>query len=152
MIEVNIVEKKENPFLERTDLKVLVKHSSQPTPTREEIIKQISGKLKADASKVVIDYIFTETGKSESKVKAKVYKGKPPVRKVKKAEKKPEPEKKPAEKPKEEKPAVAKPEGKPKEPKPEKEVKEEKPKEKPKVEKPKEEKKVEEKKDEAQAK
>jgi len=148
MIEVKIVEKKENPFLERTDLKLLVKHSNQPTPTRKEIIKQISGKLKADASKVVIDYIFTETGKSESKVKAKVYKGKPPVKKVKKkAEKKPKPEKKPAEKPKEEKVAEAKPEEKPKEPepekKPEKEVKEEK---------AKEEKKVEEKKNEAQAK
>jgi len=131
---MDVVEKKENPFLKRTELILNVDHTGQATPKRDDLIKEIAGKFSSTPEKVTIDYIFSQSGLSKAKVKAKVWKEKVPEKKVKKEkpkkekkeEKPPEakPEEKSEEKPKEEaKPEEKKPEEKKEEPKKEGEKK-----------------------------
>jgi len=118
-MKMDIIEKTENPLLKRTDLILTVDHMGQATPKKDEIIKEIAGKFSSAPENVEIIYIFTESGLGRSKVKAKVWKEKPPEKKAKKKEGKvEEKEEKPAEK--EEKPE------KKEEKKPEKEEKTEK--------------------------
>jgi ribosomal protein S24E len=117
-MKMDVLDKKENPFLKRTDLILMIDHAGQATPKKEEIIKEIAGKFDSSPEKVTVEYVLTEFGLTKSKVKAKVWKEKPPekVKKVKKTE-----EAKKEEQPKEEtKKEEKKPEEKPKEVKTEK--------------------------------
>ncbi len=116
-------QKNENKLLKRTDLFLIIGHEGKPTPTQDEVIKAIAEKYKAPENKIEIIYIFSEKGKAQSKVKAKIWKEKIIERKEK--EKKQE---KPVEAPKDEAPKEEKPV---EEPKKEEKV-EEKPKEEPK--------------------
>jgi ribosomal protein S24E len=123
-MKIDVVEKKENPFLKRTDLMLGVDHSGKATPNRDELEKMIAKKYKSIPEKVEIVYIFSEAGLSRSKVKARIWKEKAPEKKVRKKKPKKEkpPEPKPEEK-KEEKPAEEKKEEKPTEEKPKEEAK-----------------------------
>jgi len=97
-MKMDVVEKKENPFLKRIDLMLSVDHTRKATPKRDELEKMIADKFKSVPEKVEIVYIFSEAGLAKSKVKARVWKEKIVVKKEKKKE--PKKEKKP-EKPKE---------------------------------------------------
>lgn len=152
MMKINVLEERENPFLKRKDMMLVVDHTGTATPKIDNLRTKLAEQFKADAKKIEIVYILSQRGEAKSKVKAKIWKDKIVVQEEKKEEKR-EPqaeEVKPEEKPKE-----PKKEEKPKEEaKTEKPQKEEKPKEKEeaktekKEQKPKQEK-VEEKKDEA---
>ena len=83
-MEIKIVEEKENPFLERKELKIKIIHKGEATPSKASVEEIISKRFGVDVSHIIIDYIFTETGKAESLAKVKVYKK--PVRKVEKKE------------------------------------------------------------------
>lgn len=131
MMKVDIIEKKDNPFLKRTDLMLMIDHMGQATPKREDLEKDIAKQFKSVPEKVEIVYIFSEAGLTKSRVKARVWK----ERIVEKKKRKPK-EKKPKEKPKKKEKVEIKPE----------EVKEEPVKEKPEVQKPEEKPKPEEKK------
>ena len=108
-MKIDIIEKKDNLFLKRADLILIIDHTGQATPKKDDLIKEIAGKFSSTPEKVTIDYIFSEHGLSRAKVRAKVWKEKPPEKKVKKEEKQKE---------------EAKPVEKKEEPKAEKEVKE----------------------------
>jgi ribosomal protein S24E len=117
-MKMDVLDKKENPFLKRTDLILMIDHVGQATPKKEEIIKEIAGKFDSSPEKVTVEYIFSEFGLAKAKVKAKVWKEKAPEKnkKMKKTE-----EGKKEEQPKEEtKKEEKKPEEKPKEVKVEK--------------------------------
>lgn len=139
MIKIKILSEKENPLLKRKDLMLEVEHTGEATPKMEDLTERIAKNFKTTPEKVDIDYIFSESGIAQSRVKLKIWKGKPPEKKIKKKEEKPKeekpevaeekkPEEKEEEKPKEEK--VEKPPEEPKEEKVEKppEQKKEKPK------------------------
>jgi ribosomal protein S24E len=116
-MKIDIIEKKENPFLKRTDLILTVDHAGQATPKKDDLIKEIAGKFSSSPEKVTIDYIFSDFGLQKAKVKAKIWKENPPEKKFKKKEPKPEKivekkEEKPEEKLKEKKPAEKKEEPK----------------------------------------
>jgi len=100
LVKMKITEKEKNinKFLKRTDLFLIIDHQGKPTPKQDDIIKEIADKYNAPENKIEIIYIFSEKGKAESKVKAKIWKEK--IIERKKKEKKPE---KPVEVPKEEK-------------------------------------------------
>jgi len=94
-MEIEILEEKENPFFERKEVKVNIKHLDAPTPSKEELKKELASKFSVDASLIQIDYIFTKKGVAESFAKVKVLKKKPEVKEEKKEakeEKKPEAE------------------------------------------------------------
>lgn len=69
-------QKNENKLLKRTDLFLIIGHEGKPTPTQDEVIKAIAEKYKAPENKIEIIYIFSEKGKAQSKVKAKIWKEK----------------------------------------------------------------------------
>ncbi len=119
-MKIDVLEKKENPFLKRIDLLLLVDHDKQPTPRKDELAKAIAEMFKSVPEKVETIYIFSEVGATKARVKARVWEEKPPEKKKKKRE----------ERSKEEKPVEKK-----EETKPEEKPKEEKAKEKPKEEK-----------------
>ena len=106
MFEIKEVEKKNNPFLKRTDLVLSLIHKGMATPSRNEVIQKIAEKYGSKPEHIEISYIFTQTGLTESIVKARIWK-----EKIIKREEKPKEEKK--EEVKEEKPKEeAKPEEK----------------------------------------
>jgi len=127
-MKMDVVEKKENPFLKRIDLMLSIDHTRKATPKRDELEKMIADKFKSVPEKVEIVYIFSEAGLAKSKVKARVWKEKIVVKKEKKKEKKPEKPKKEAktEEKKEEPKKEQKPPEKPKETKVEEDKKPEK--------------------------
>jgi ribosomal protein S24E len=120
-MKLDIVEKKENPFLKRTDLILTVDHKGQATPKAEDIEKSIAEQFKTDPEKVEVIHIFSGAGLTKAKIKARVWKEKT-IEKKKKAA------------PKEEVPAEVKPEEKKEEVKKEEKSKEEPKKEQPKPE------------------
>ena len=126
-MKIDIIEKRENPFLKRTDLLLSIDHKGQATPKRDDLEKDIANQFKSVPEKVEIIYIFSEAGLTRSKVKARVWKEKIVEKKIRKGkEKKPKKEVKPKEgaKPEEKKlesnPEEKKPEEKPVEKKEEK--------------------------------
>ena len=124
-----VQEHRKNPLLKREEAWVLVEHPGKATPKREEIVKDAAKALKAKEDLVIVDKIFSFTGRMASRARVFVYSKKEDIpkeklekiaRRTKRKEAKPE---EAAEAPKpEEKKEEAKPEEKPKE-----EKKEEKP-------------------------
>ena len=113
-----------NHLMKRTDYIINVVHSSQATPTRTVLVKEIAKLLKIKEDVILVEKIFSERGKAESIVKVYVYKDKKDIPKHKldklakrasknKGAEQPAPAEKPAEAPKEE----AKPEEKVEHPK-----------------------------------
>ena len=77
LMEIKIIEEKENPFFKRKDLKMKVRHLGIPTPSKADITKELSAKYDADISQVQIDYIFSQRGLGESFVSCKILNEKP---------------------------------------------------------------------------
>jgi small subunit ribosomal protein S24e len=98
---MNIVIKteKENPLLKRKELKLEIKHPESPTPSEKKLLGEITKKFSVDEDHIIVDYIFTKKGISESTAKIKIYEELVPK---KPKEKKEKPEEKPPEKPKKE--------------------------------------------------
>jgi len=94
-MEIKIVKEKENPFFKRKDLNVEIKHDGVSTPKTDDVVKELAAKFSVDETQVVIDYIMTKSGLSESNARVKILNEKPP--KIEKPE-----EKKTEQKPKEE--------------------------------------------------
>lgn len=125
-MKIQVQEQKKNPLLKREEAWVMVEHPGAATPKRAEILKDAAKALKAKEEQVIVDKIFSFSGRTASRARVLVYSSKADIPKEKlekmarrmkeeapKAEEKPAGEKKPeeAEKPKEE----AKPAEKPKE-------------------------------------
>ena len=72
-MELQILEKKENPLLHRLELKFVVKHEKEKTPSREDVRNIIAANLNADKKRVILQYIHTPFGSNESKGYAKIY-------------------------------------------------------------------------------
>ncbi len=79
-MQVTVIEEKENPFFKRKELTLLLKHDASATPSKEELVKMLAASNGVDESQVVIDYIFTRKGISESLAKVKILKEKPVVK------------------------------------------------------------------------
>lgn len=71
-MEMTIIEEKENPFLNRKELKLRITHAGGATPSKAEIIKELSSKYSVEEKQVSIDYVFSIKGIGESFAKAKI--------------------------------------------------------------------------------
>ncbi|MCS7105871.1 MAG: hypothetical protein NZ942_00945 [Candidatus Aenigmarchaeota archaeon] len=85
-MELEILEEKENPFFERKELKVRIKHPQAPTPSKQEVKKEIASKYSVPEENVILDYILSKRGLSEAVAKVKIYKEKPKIKEEKKEE------------------------------------------------------------------
>src|SRR3972149_5233367 len=75
-MEVQILAKKENPLLQRTEGSFKAIHKAEPTPTRDAIRQELAKHLKAAKDVVVVDGARSTFGRSETSGYAKVYKSK----------------------------------------------------------------------------
>lgn len=73
-VDVKMIEEKENPFFERKELKIELKHPGESTPKKQDVIKELASRFKVDEKSVEIDYIFTKKGVAESVAKVKIMK------------------------------------------------------------------------------
>ena len=73
-MELEIIEKRENPLLNRTEVKFRVKHQGEKTPERELVKSDLAEILKVNKSLVIIDYIRPSFGMAISSGYAKIYK------------------------------------------------------------------------------
>ncbi len=73
-MEIEIISKKENPLLERTEIHFEVEHPGEKTPTRDAVRAQLSEMLKAPKDAVILNELKSEFGRVVSKGYAKVYK------------------------------------------------------------------------------
>ena len=75
-MEIEIVSKKENELLDRTEVTFKALHPKEGTPQREIVREKLASMLKASKDRVVVDAMDSEFGKMETVGYAKVYKTK----------------------------------------------------------------------------
>jgi ribosomal protein S24E len=79
-MDISIIEEKENPFLNRKELRIELKHIGSATPAKANLLKELATKYNVPEDQVIVDYILTKKGISESFVKVKILKEKPKVK------------------------------------------------------------------------
>ena len=72
-MELEITEQNDNLLLNRQEVKVVIKHSENSTPRRNQVIKNLSEQLKAKRELVIIDHLKNAYGKTETHGYAKIY-------------------------------------------------------------------------------
>ena len=72
-MELEIIEQNENPLLNRQEVRVVIKHSENSTPRRNQVIKSLSEQLKTKRELVIIDHLKNAYGKTETHGYAKIY-------------------------------------------------------------------------------
>ena len=72
-MELEITENNDNPLLNRQEVQIVIKHESDATPKRNQVIKNLSEKLKAKKELIIIDHLKNKYGKAETEGYAKVY-------------------------------------------------------------------------------
>ncbi len=75
-MELEIVSRKDNPLLDRTELEVLAHHTGKPTPTRDEVREHVAAAMKAKKDVVLVDHMESTFGKGITRGYVKVYKTK----------------------------------------------------------------------------
>jgi len=81
-MELEITEQNDNPLLNRQEVKVVIKHSEDSTPRRNQVIKNLSEQLKAKRELVIIDHLKNAYGKTETHGYAKIYSDKESLTKI----------------------------------------------------------------------
>ena len=75
-MEIEIVSKKENELLDRTEVNFKAMHPKEGTPQREAVREKLATMMKATKDRVIVDSMDSEFGKMETVGYAKVYKTK----------------------------------------------------------------------------
>ena len=73
-MELEILEKRENPLLDRTEVKFRIKHEGEKTPERELVKNDLAEELKVSKDLIITDYIRPHFGIAMSSGYAKIYK------------------------------------------------------------------------------
>jgi len=73
-MKIEITEKRENPLQERTEVRFVVDHEGEATPSRAKVREELAKVLKTDVNAVIIDNIGSQYGMNSSVVYAKIYK------------------------------------------------------------------------------
>ena len=72
-MELEITEQNSNPLLDRQEVQIVIKHDSDATPKRNQVIKNLSEQLKTKKDLIIIDHLKNKYGKTETQGYAKVY-------------------------------------------------------------------------------
>ncbi len=75
-MELQIVAKKENPLLQRTEVTFKAVHKAEATPTRDALRTELAKQLKATKEHVILDGMASSFGRFETVGYAKVYQSK----------------------------------------------------------------------------
>jgi ribosomal protein S24E len=71
-MEMIVTEEKQNPFLNRKELRLKIKHVGVTTPSKAELTKELAAKYSVDEKQVFINYIFSIKGVGESFASVKI--------------------------------------------------------------------------------
>ena len=71
---MKILNKTETPLLARTSFQIIVEHLGKPTPSKVQIMKELTQELQTKENLLVIKKIETKFGQEKSKITAYVYK------------------------------------------------------------------------------
>lgn len=82
-MNIEIQERRDNELLDRKEVRFLVHHDGEPTPTRDGVRDALAKDLKASKDQVIVHRLRSEFGRGVSKGYAKVY---PSVEKAKAVE------------------------------------------------------------------
>jgi small subunit ribosomal protein S24e len=72
-MEIEIIEKKNNPLFNRTEVYFTINHEGEGTPNREIIRTEIADKLNVKKENIIINNIHSSFGVQISKGYAKIY-------------------------------------------------------------------------------
>lgn len=75
-MNIEITEKRENPLLDRTELKLRIQHENAPTPSRMEVKKHLATLLGASDELIVIEKLTGLPRKGETSGTACIYRSK----------------------------------------------------------------------------
>jgi len=75
-MEVEIKDKKENPLLNRTEMKFKIVHDATGTPAKKDVREALAKMTNTTKERVVVDQMSTVFGKGETIGYAKIYKSK----------------------------------------------------------------------------
>ncbi|WGI16987.1 hypothetical protein [Methanonatronarchaeum sp. AMET-Sl] len=73
MMEIDIVERKENPAVKREEIKFKIDHMGNATPTRSEVKAKIAAEEDLTKSLLIVDSLKTKTGLGITEGYAKLY-------------------------------------------------------------------------------
>lgn len=73
-MEIEFIEKRENPLLERIEIRFKAVHEKEATPTRDTIREGIAKSVKSSKDKVILDSMNSKFGLGQTMGYAKVYK------------------------------------------------------------------------------
>jgi ribosomal protein S24E len=72
-MEIEIVKETKMPLLGRKQVELNVENLKQPTPSKAELLKAISAKLKADEANITIKRVSQKYGSNQSNVIVNIY-------------------------------------------------------------------------------
>ena len=72
-MELEILDKRENPLLDRIEVDFVIQHANKSTPKRNAIRDMLSKELKVTKERVVVDNMRSDFGRGQTKGYAKVY-------------------------------------------------------------------------------
>ena len=73
-MEIEITEQVDNKLLDRQDLKFVMWHKGQTTPSRNKVRDLVAGKIGAKSNAVIIDHMESATGMAATRGIARAYK------------------------------------------------------------------------------
>ncbi|MDF0592699.1 30S ribosomal protein S24e [Methanotrichaceae archaeon M04Ac] len=83
-MEIKIIEERENPILNRREVKFVVEHDG-PTPSRKSVIDKIAATMNSKVGLVMVDSLKSEFGKRETMGYAKIYESEERAKEVERA-------------------------------------------------------------------
>ncbi len=72
-MKIEVSEKRDNPLQERIEVRFVIDHAGEATPTRMKVKAELARVLKADADNLVIESIMSKYGANKSDGYAKLY-------------------------------------------------------------------------------
>ena len=73
MMDIEISDKKQNPLLSRWEVRFIVHHANEKTPSRDVVREKLAGQLSAKKGNIVVDSMNSVYGKGSTKGYARVY-------------------------------------------------------------------------------
>lgn len=72
-MDIEIIERKQNPLLSRTEVRFVVHHTNEKTPSRDQIREKLAGQVNGKKGLIVVDNMASAFGKSMTRGYARVY-------------------------------------------------------------------------------
>lgn len=72
-MDIEIEDERENKLLDRTEVRFVVFHGGEPTPTREEVRSALAATLDTGKDQLILHRVSSDFGRGRSKGYAKLY-------------------------------------------------------------------------------